>query len=372
MIREIRTELMPIIMIQEQSFNTILPVEQGGKKRQARVGLYTLRSSSGLTAQITNYGAKIVSLIVPNKQGVKADVVLGFKTLDEWRTKETYFNAVIGRFANRIKDGKFTLDGVDYELPHNNGNNCLHGGIHGFNEKVWDVVGQTTYSITLRYRAMDGEEGFPGTMDVEVTYALTRENGLKITYEATCDKATVVGFTNHAYFNLAGENSGRVDEHVLQVLADEYTPFDDTAVPTGEILPVAGTPMDFREPVRIGDRINDPFFAPGRGIDNNWICRPATEEQRAQNKKDPSFRKVAVLSADGRTMEVYTTAPAIQVYTGNFVEQNEGKGGTMYDIQHAVCMETQNCPDAINHENFPSPILRPGQLYRQVTEYRFL
>lgn len=359
-------------MINEQSFNTILPVQQGGKKRQMRVGLYTLRSTSGLVAQVTNYGAKLVSLIAANNAGVKADVVLGFNTLGEWRTKETYFNAVIGRVANRIKDGKFTLDGQTYQLPQNNGNNCLHGGVSGFNEKVWEVVGQTAYSVTLRYRAIDGEEGFPGNMDVEVTYAVTRDNALRITYEATTDKPTLVGFTNHAYFNLAGENSGRVDNHVMQVLADEYTPFDETAVPTGEILPVAGTPMDFREPVRIGDRINDAFFAPGRGIDNNWICRPASEEERVQSKKDPSFRKVAVLSADGRTMEVYTTAPALQVYTGNYVEQNIGKGGKQYDIQHAVCLEAQNIPDAVNHENFPSPILRPGQLYRQVTEYRFI
>ena len=359
-------------MVNQQSFNTILAIEQGGKKRQLRVGLFTLRSSSGLEAQVTNYGAKLVSLIVPNKEGVKADVVLGFSTLDEWRTKETYFNAVIGRVANRIKDGQFTLDGKTYQLPQNNGANCLHGGIHGFNEKVWEVVGQTAYSVTLHYRALDGEEGFPGTMDVTVTYALTRDNALSITYEATSDAPTLCGFTNHAYFNLAGENSGRVDDHVLQVLADEYTPFDETACPTGEILPVAGTPMDFREPVRIGDRINDPFFAPGRGIDNNWITRPATDEERAQNKKDPSLRKVAVLSADGRTMEVLSTAPALQVYTGNYVEQNIGKGGTQYDIQHAVCMEAQNSPDAINHDNFPSPILRPNQLYRQVTMYRFI
>lgn len=356
----------------EQSFNTILASEQGGKKRQLRVGLYTLRSSSGLVAQVTNYGAKLISLIVPNNQGVKTDVVLGFNTLEEWRTKETYFNAVIGRVANRIKDGRFTLDGKQYQLPQNNGANSLHGGIHGFNEKIWEVVGQTPYSVTLHYRAMDGEEGYPGTMNVTVTYAVTRDNALSIIYEATSDAPTLCGFTNHAYFNLAGESSGRVDDHVLQVLADEYTPFDDTACPTGEILPVEGTPMDFREPVRIGDRINDPFFAPGRGIDNNWILRPATEEERRQNKKDPSLRKVAVLSADGRTMEVRTTAPALQVYTGNYVEQNIGKGGKMYDIQHAVCMEAQNCPDAINHEDFPSPILRPGQLYRQVTEYRFI
>ena len=355
----------------EQSFNTILPVVQGGKKRQLRVGLYTLRSSSGLVAQVTNYGAKLVSLITPNKEGVKADVVLGFNTLGEWMSKETYFNAVIGRVANRIKDGKFTLDGIDYQLPQNNGENCLHGGVHGFNEKVWEVVGQTAYSVTLHYRAIDGEEGFPGNMDVEVTYAVTRDNSLKITYEAITDAPTLVGFTNHAYFNLAGENSGRVDEHVLQVLADEYTPFDETAVPTGDILPVAGTPMDFREPVRIGDRINDPFFAPGRGIDNNWICRPATEEERAQNKKDPSFRKVAVLRADGRTMEVYTTEPGVQIYSDNWADGYKGYHGATYGRRSAICFECQHFPDTPNRPYFPSVVLRPGERYKQKTIYKF-
>lgn len=327
------------------------------------IRFFTLSGGNGLTATITNYGAKIVSLLVKNNAGETADVVLGFNTPEEWRTQETYFNAVIGRVANRIKDGVFTLDGKTYHLPINNGTNSLHGGVSGFNEKEWEVVGQAQHSITLRYVSQDGEEGYPGKLTTEVTYSVTRENGLKIAYKATTDAPTIVGFTNHAYFNLAGEGSGRVDEHLLQVFADEYTPFDDTACPTGEIVSVEGTPMDFRQPVRLGDRMHLPFFAPGRGVDNNFVLR-------AGQPRKP--RLAAILEADGRKMEVWTTAPALQVYTGNYVEQHAGKSGNMYDVQHAVCLEAQNIPDAIHHENFPSPILRPGQIYEQITEYRFV
>ena len=331
------------------------------KKR--RVQLMTLRNPNGMRVQITNYGAKIVSLYASNEQGELADVVLGFNTWQEWRDKETYFNAVIGRFANRIKDGRFTLDGQTYQLPINNGGNCLHGGIEGFNEKVWEIVGQTAYSVSLHYRAADGEEGFPGNLDVYVTYVLTKDNSLQINYEAKTDKPTILGFTNHAYFNLEGEGSGTVHNHILQIDADEYTPFDSTNCPTGEILKVDGTPMDFREPVRVGDRIDLPFFEQGRGIDNNWVLRPNPEKE---------LRKVATVKAGGRTMEVLTTMPGLQVYTGNWVEENEGKSGRMYGIQHAICLETQNFPDAPNHPNFPNAVLRPGEIYFEQTAYKFV
>lgn len=329
-----------------------------------KANIYTLHGKNGLEAQITNYGAKIVSLTVPNKDGEKADVVLGFNTLEEWQTKETYFNAVIGRYANRIKNGQFTLDGKTYQLPINNGGNSLHGGIQGFNEKVWEVVGQSTYSISMRYRAKDGEEGYPGNLDVYVTYQLTKDGALSITYEAKTDAPTILGFTNHAYFNLNGETSPSVRNHSLQVFADSYTPFDETACPTGEILPVEGTPMDFREPVLVGDRIDDEFFVPGRGIDNNWVLR-----KDAGNKKP---QLAAIVSASGRTMEVWTTFPGLQVYTGNWVEENVGKGGTTYGPQNSICLETQNFPDAPNHENFPSAVLRPGEVYYEQTLYKFL
>ena len=343
-------------MVKAESFN-----KRVGTKR---IGLYTLRNTNGLTAQITNYGAKIVSLNVPNNKGEQADIVLGFSTLDEWMEKETYFNAIIGRYANRIKDGRFALDGVAYQLPVNNGTNSLHGGIHGWNEKVWEVVGQNAYSISLHYRCKDGEEGYPGTVDVYVTYCLTRENALQITFEAKTDKPTIIGLTNHAYFNLAGEGSGDVRNHTLQVFADEYTPLDDTACPTGEIAKVDGTPMDFRTPQRVGDRIDDPFFAPGRGIDNNFVIRGALPE-------DGELHQAAIVEADGRRMEVWTTMPGLQVYTGNWVEKNIGKSGREYDVQYAICLEAQNFPDSPNHGNFPNAVLRPGEVYHEVTEYRF-
>lgn len=343
-------------MVKAESFN-----KRVGTKR---IGLYTLRNKNGLTAQITNYGAKIVSLNVPNNKGEQADIVLGFSTLDEWMEKETYFNAIIGRYANRIKDGRFTLDGTTYQLPINNGTNSLHGGIHGWNEKVWEVVGQNAYSISLHYRCKDGEEGYPGTVDVYVTYCLTRDNALQITFEAKTDKPTIIGLTNHAYFNLAGEGSGDVRNHILQVFADEYTPLDDTACPTGEIAKVDGTPMDFRTPQRVGDRIDDPFFAHGRGIDNNFVIRGALPE-------DGELHQAAIVEADGRRMEVWTTMPGLQVYTGNWVEKNIGKSGREYDVQHAICLEAQNFPDSPNHDNFPNTVLRPGEVYHEVTEYRF-
>ncbi len=343
-------------MVKAESFN-----KRVGTKR---IGLYTLRNKNGLLAQITNYGAKIVSLTVPNDKGEQKDIVLGFNTLDEWMEKETYFNAIIGRYANRIKDGRFSLDGITYQLPINNGTNSLHGGIHGWNEKIWEVVGQNAYSISLHYRCADGEEGYPGTVDVYVTYCLTRDNALQITFETKTDKPTIIGLTNHAYFNLAGEGSGDVCDDTLQVFADEYTPLDDTACPTGEIAKVDGTPMDFRTPQRVGDRIDDPFFASGRGIDNNFVIRGALP-------RNGELHHAAVVEADGRRMEVWTTMPGLQVYTGNWVEKNIGKSGREYDVRHAICLEAQNFPDSPNHSNFPNAVLRPGEVYHEVTEYRF-
>lgn len=322
--------------------------------------LYQLKNGA-LQAQISDYGAKITQLFVPNQCGEVKDIVLGFSSQEEWESQETYFNAIIGRCANRIKNGRFTLDGKHYQLPINNGTNSLHGGVHGFNEQTWTVLEYDQRHIQLYYRSADGEEGYPGNLEVWVTYSLTDDNALSISYKATTDAPTIVNFTNHAYFNLEGEQSPSVRNHILQIMADQYTPFDETACPTGEILPVDGTPMDFRQPLRIGDRIDDSFFAPGRGIDNNWLL-PASDE----------LRLAAILSADGRTMETWTTCPALQVYTGNYVENNVGKSGTMYCPQNAVCIETQNCPDAINHPHFPSPILRPGECFEQQTLYKFL
>lgn len=329
-----------------------------------QIQFYTIKSSGGLKAEISNLGAKITKLLVANRKGEVKDIVLGFKTAEEWRTKETYFNAICGRVANRIKDGKFILDGVEYHLPINNGPNSLHGGLEGFNAKIWEVVEQSIYEIKLHYRSKDGEEGYPGNLDLWVTYTATKDNRLVIHYEAKTDKPTLAAFTNHAYFNLAGEASGRVDDHVLQVNADQFTPFDEFTCPTGEIRPVDGTPMDFRQPVRLGDRMHDPFFEPWRGIDNNWcLCAGDAPQQ---------LRHAATLEADGRTMECWTTLKGLQVYTGNWIEQNEGKSGTMYDIQHAVCLEAQSWPDSVHHDDFPNVVLLPGEKFDETTEYRFL
>ena len=331
-----------------------------------QIRFYTIRSSSGLKVEISNLGAKITKLLVANGKGEVKDIVLGFKTAEEWRTKETYFNAICGRVANRIKGGKFSIQNTEYRLPINNGDNSLHGGIEGFNAKIWDVVEHSLFEVKLHYRSKDGEEGYPGNVDVWVTYTATKDNRLVIHYEAKTDAPTLVAMTNHAYFNLAGEGSGRVDDHVLQVFADRYTPFDKTACPTGEILPVEGTAMDFRQPVRIGDRINDPFFAPdpGRGIDNNWcLC---------DGNAPKELRHAATVSADGRTMECWTTMKGLQVYTGNYIERNEGKSGTMYDTQHAVCLEAQQWPDSIHHADFPNIVLLPGEKLDETTEYRFV
>ena len=314
-----------------------------------------------LEAQISDYGAKITRLIVPNKDGDRKDIVLGFATEAEWRTQEPSFNAVMGRCANRIKGAQFDLDGKTYPLLANDRGNTLHGGDHGFNIRTWEAEEHDDRHVRLHYRAADGEEGFPGNMDVWVTYALTADNALSIVYEAKTDAPTVVNLTNHAYFNLEGEQSPSIRDHMLQVLAGAYTPLDETDCPTGEILQVEGTPMDLRQPTRVGDRLEDPFFVPSRGINHNWVLPTAG-----------SMCKAAVLSAAGRTMEVYTTSPALQVYTGNWVEEHVGKSGVTYRPLNSICLETQNCPDAIHHPNFPSPILRPGETYREQTRYQFV
>ena len=335
------------------------------------IHFYTIKSSGGLKVEISNLGAKITKLLVANRKGEVKDIVLGFKTAEEWRTKETYFNAICGRVANRIKGGVFSLQNsaissqpIEYHLPINNGPNSLHGGLEGFNAKIWDVTAQSAHEITLHYRAKDGEEGYPGNLDVWVTYTATKDNRLVIHYEAKTDAPTIVAMTNHAYFNLAGEGSGRIDDHVLQINADQFTPFDEFTCPTGEIKDVEGTPMDFRKPTRIGDRINDPFFATWRGLDNNW-CLCAGDAPK-------ELRHACTLEADGRTMECWTTMKGLQVYTGNWIERNEGKSGTMYDEQHAVCLEAQNWPDSIHHDDFPNIILLPNERLDETTEYRFL
>ena len=345
-------------MINEASFNQIVQGKQ--------VGLYTLATPDGITAQITNYGAKIVSLFVPNATGEVADVVLGFSTLDEWLNQEVYFNGINGRVAGRVGGAKIEIDGTTYHLTKNCGEHMLHGGKQGFNDKVWDVVEVSEHAIKLHYLSVDGEEGFPGNMDVYVTY-IVRGKDLIIQYDATTDQPTIINLTNHAYFNLKGEGNGTVHDHTLQVMADEYIPYDDKAVPLGTVVPVAGTPMDMREPQLIADRIDLPFFAPGLGIDNGW----ALPDWDKHTDNHP-LKLAAILEGGGRTMETWTTFPCMQVYSGNYVEKHVGKSGQTYDVQCAICLEAEMFPDAIHYPLFPNTILRPGEEWLHTTVYRFL
>ncbi|GAB1416478.1 galactose mutarotase [Paludibacter sp.] len=328
------------------------------------VGLYTIKNSKGMYAEVTNFGTKIIKLIVADKNGSFDDVVLGFDTLQENIDKEPYFGTTCGRYANRIKNGKFTLNGVEYTLAQNNGGNALHGGIEGFNAKVWDVVKVSDNSITMFYQSKDGEEGYPGTLDCHVTYTVTEENELRIDYLATTDKPTVIGLTNHSYFNLKGCGNGTVKDHVLQINADFHTVLDDTASPIGEIRPVDNSPFDFRKPVVIGDVIDAQEYVPGRGIDNNWTII----------KKQPKELALAATlyePASGRVMEVLTTQPGVQIYTANWVEKQIGKYGKTFGEQDSVCLETQNFPNSPNVAHFPSSVLNVNEKYEEVCIYRF-
>jgi Galactose mutarotase and related enzymes len=337
-----------------------LEIELNGKP----VSLYTLFNKNGMSVDITNYGAKIIRLMVPDKNGKFDDVVLAFDTLEEVIEKEIYFGAVCGRFANRIKDGKFTLDGVDYQLPVNNGTNSLHGGIHGFNEKVWTVKSSSQQELVLELFSPDGEEGYPGNLTVTCTYTLSDDNEIKMHYEATTDKATIIGLTNHSYFNLKGAGNGTIRDHQLQVNADFYTVLDESFALTGEIRPVEGTPFDFRKPTVVDERVDDEAFVPGWGLDNNWCIRKnqAGELALAGTVYEPT---------SGRKMETFTTQPGLQIYSGNWIDKVTGKEGKVYDRQDAICLETQGFPNSPNIAHFPSPVLRPGQKYDEWCVYKF-
>lgn len=337
-----------------------LETELNGKP----ISLYTLFNKKGMSMDITNYGAKVIRLMVPDKNGKFDDVVLSFDTLDEVIEKEIYFGAICGRVANRIKDGKFTLDGVDYQLPVNNGTNSLHGGVHGFNEKVWTVKSVSQQELVLTLFSVDGEEGYPGNLTVTATYSLSDENELKIHYEATTDKPTIIGLTNHSYFNLKGAGNGTIRNHQLQLNADFYTVLDDSFALSGEIRPVDGTPFDFRKPTLVDERVDDEAFVPGWGLDNNWCIRKdqAGELALAGYIYEP---------VSGRKMEVLTTQPGVQIYSGNWVDKVTGKEGKIYDRQDAICLETQGFPNSANIPYFPSPVLRPDGKYDEWCVYKF-
>jgi aldose 1-epimerase len=332
------------------------------------VSLYTLKNAKGMEASITNFGGILVSLKTPDKAGKFADIVLGFDTFDGYLKVHPYFGALIGRYGNRIGGAKFTLGGKPYKLAVNNGPNSLHGGLKGFDKKVWDaVVDDTTNSLILKCSSADMEEGYPGKLDVEVTYTLTADNELKIAYKATTDKETVLNLTNHSYFNLAGQGNGDILNHSIQIMSEKTTPVDATLIPTGELKEVAGTPFDFTAPHAIGERINDTKDEQikfGGGYDHNFVVdgQPGTLRPAARVTEPTT----------GRAMEVFTTQPGIQFYTGNFLDGTlTGKGGKVYQKRFGFCLETQHFPDSPNKSQFPTTSLKPGETYTSTTVYRF-
>ena len=333
------------------------------------VELFTLSREGAPTVRVTSYGAYIVSILAPDRDGKMADVVLGYRDLAGYLGDTNFLGAVVGRYANRIARGEFSLGGKRYTLARNNAPNHLHGGPKGFHTKVWApriVSGPEGDALELATTSPDGEEGYPGTLTATVVYSLDADGGLKLAYSATTDAETVLNLTNHAYFNLAGEGSGDILGHELQIEADSFTAVDETLIPTGEIRPVAGTPLDFREPVAIGARIDDAFpqLQAGGGYDNNYVVRGEPGELRlAARVFEPG---------SGRVLEVLTTQPGVQLYSGNFLDGTVvGKSGRPYGKRSGFCLETQHFPDSVNHPQFPSTVLAPGETYRQTTVHRF-
>jgi aldose 1-epimerase len=334
-----------------------------------QIDVYTLSNKKGMEVSITNFGATVVKLKVPDRTGKATDVVLGYDTLDGYEKGTSYFGATVGRYGNRIAGGKFTLDGKTYTLPKNNGENTLHGGIVGFNRKVWkarEVASKEGAALEMTYLSPDGEEGFPGNLSAKVVFTLPAEgNELKIDYSATTDKDTVLNLTNHSYFNLAGEGKGDILDHVLTLHAKQFTPVDKGLIPTGELRNVAGTPFDFNSATAIGKRINesDEQLVFGKGYDHNWVLtRAGGGLSIAAEAYDPK---------SGRKLEVLTTEPGVQFYSGNFLDGAKGKGNKPYAQRAALCLETQHFPDSPNHSNFPSTVLKPNGVFHSQTVFRF-
>jgi aldose 1-epimerase len=332
------------------------------------VELYTLTNTHGIQVRVMTYGGIIVSIQTPDKKGRFADITLGFDTLAGYLAKNFYFGALVGRYGNRIGNAKFTLDGKEYTLAKNNGPNTLHGGLKGFDKVVWEAQSfqkSAEVGVILKYTSSDGEEGYPGTLHVTVTYTLNDKNEFSIDYQATTDKATPINLTNHTYFNLAGEGSGSILGEELMLNADHFTPVDATLIPTGKIASVKGTPFDFTQPTPIGARINDKYeqMVFGGGYDHNFVI----------NRQGPGMVLAARVydPTSGRVLEVDTTEPGVQFYTGNFLDGTPGKHGHIYKARDAYCLETQHYPDSPNKPGFPSTILKPGQTYHSTTVWRF-
>lgn len=330
--------------------------------------LFILRNKNHVEAAFTNYGARILSFQIPDKSGNLTDVVVGFGSIEAYQqSTERYFGATIGRYGNRIANGKFKLDSREYSISINNSPNALHGGKKGFQDVVWDAKQLNEQTLEFTYLSKDMEEGFPGNLQVKVIYSLSDDNELIINYEASTDKKTILNLTNHAFFNLNGEGSGTILNHTLKINAEQYTPVDSTLIPLGEIVALAGSPFDFRKAVRIGERINDDHIQLkyGKGYDHNYVLNPG---------KNVEMKAAATVRGDrsGIVMEVFTQEPGLQFYSGNFMKsKNTFKGGTNDDFRTAFCLETQHFPDSPNQPNFPSTILKPGELYKTKTIYKF-
>ncbi len=335
------------------------------------VSLYTLINSNGLKAEIINYGGVIVSLTVPDREGRMADVVLGYDNLEDYLDRSPFFGALVGRYANRLEGACFTLNGVTYELNKNEGDNQLHGGLKGFARSVWDariLSDGGNESLELSLFSPDGEEYYPGNLEVRVIYRLTDDNALEIEYYGVSDKDTVLNLTNHAYFNLSGHDSGTILDHELLLDADFYTPINKESIPTGEILSVKNTPMDFTNAKPLGEGLLNPDqneqMRNGSGYDHNWVLKTTGNEPQ----------KIGELydTKSGRLMTILTTKPGVQLYTGNFLKSaGAGKNGVIYDKWHGLCLETQYFPNSMKHRHFPSPVLKAGQTYHHTTVYQF-
>lgn len=333
-----------------------------------QVKLYTLKNKNGVTAAITNYGGRLVSLLVPDKEGKFVDVILGYENLKNYRElKENYFGALIGRYGNRIARGKFALDGKPYRVNVNDGPNSLHGGANGFFKQVWDVTKANGQMLQLSYLSKDGDEGYPGNVKIIVSYTLKDDNSLEIAYHATTDKATVINLTNHAYFNLNGASSANgIANHLLQINADTYTPVDSLLIPTGNIEAVKGTAFDFTKAKAIGRDIGvkDQQLAYGKGYDHNFVLNKHRNDEAVVTLSSP---------ITGIQMQIFTSEPGVQFYSGNFLKGDDknGKGGVAYKYRSALCLETQHFPDSPNQPGFPSTVLSPGKAYDTVTIYSF-
>jgi aldose 1-epimerase len=365
--------LLPAAVALGQEGATLTKEPYGTTADGVEVMQYTMTNAMGTEVKIITYGGTITSIMLPDRQGEMKNVALGFDNLADYETKSPYFGCITGRYANRIAEGKFTLDDVEYQLDVNNGPNHLHGGVKGFDKVVWEVTqeieGEDGVGIELHYLSPDGDQNYPGALDTYVTYLLNDQNELVMNYKATTDAPTILNLTNHTYWNLAGEGEGAIYDHILKINADYFTPDDENLIPTGELAPVEGTPFDFRMPKAIGEgiRSNDPQIVIGRGFDHNWVLNRESPE-------DTEMMLAATLRdlPSGRVLEVWTTEPGIQFYAGNFLDGSlYGPSGRAYRQGDALALETQHYPDSPNQPDFPTTVLRPGETYDTTTIFKF-